>query len=67
MIDLKQHPHYNIPLNKLIQERNRIIEFNKRISKKDYKFKSTIKPNYPKYLDLMIELKKNDAIQLKLF
>lgn len=64
-MNILQHPGIDLSLKQLEKERGRIIKFNKRISKPGYKFKSTIKPNYPKYLNDLIELKQSG--QLKLF
>ena len=56
----------DLTLKQLYKEREKIIEFNKKLSAPGYKFKNSIKPHYPRYLDALIETKKN-GLQLKLF
>lgn len=65
-MDLTKHPGFDLSLKQLEKERINIIEFNKRISKPCYRFKDSIKPNYPKYLNELIRIKK-EGLQLKLF
>jgi CRISPR/Cas system-associated protein Cas5 (RAMP superfamily) len=65
MVDITQHPGYDLTLKQLEKEKAQIIEFNKKLSKPGYKFKDSIKPNYPKYLDQLIKMKQDT--QLKLF
>lgn len=72
-MNITQHPGSDLSLKQLEKEKAQIIEFNKKISKPGYKFKDSIKPNYPKYLDPLIKMKteelkaKEKHTQLKLF
>lgn len=65
-MNLTKHPGFDLSLKQLLKEKEKIIEFNKRVSKPGYKFSHSIKPTYPKYLDTLIKIKK-EGLQLNLF
>lgn len=55
---IQDHPMYDLTLEQLLKERDKILAFNAKIAKPDYPFKGTIKPRYPRYLDELIKEKR---------
>lgn len=63
-MDITQHPAFDLSLERLLKEQEMIKKFNARISKKSYKFKNSIKPHYPQYLDDLIDFKETGQLKL---